>query len=180
MLSDPGGSYSAEIMDEAKQRFARAMAELRTNQRRWLETLVDVRATLDDSELDSHLSTRLEARVGDDAITVSGLPEDLRAYYVTRVFEREYGSGGVTGFLDWSSSLGPLVSEGYRHLGLAGTAAAFDQLWSSRILTRLATDEAYELSEEEEAELVDLGHAVGEHDHERIAFVRRNPHVFSV
>jgi hypothetical protein len=167
-------------MDEAKQRFAHAMAELRTSQRRWAATPVDVRATPDDSELDSHLSIRLQARVGDDALTVSALSDELRAYYVTRFFEREYASGGITGFLDWGSSLGPLVAEGYRRLGLHGTAAAFDQLWSSRTLKRLATDDAYEPSEDEEAELFDLGHAVGEHDDERIAYVRRYPDVFSV
>jgi hypothetical protein len=141
---------------------------------------VDVLATRDDSELDDHLSVRLGSLVGEDVVAVAAMSEDLRAYYVTRFFEREYGSGGVTGLLDWGAAVGPLVTEGYRRLGLNEPAMAFDALWSLPALQRLASDETYEPTDGEEAEFQHRAEAVGWHDHERIAFIRSHPEVFSI
>jgi hypothetical protein len=156
------------------------MEELFANTRRHAEMPVDVLATLDDSELDDHLSMRLAALVGEDVLAVAALSEDLRAYYVTRSFEREVGSGGVTGFLDWGAGLGPLVAAGYRRLGLVTASVAFDTLWSLQTLRRLAESEAYEPTDAEEAELQRCAEAIGWHDPERLAFVRSHPDVFSI
>ena len=142
---------------------------------------VDVAATADDSELDDHLWIRLSAVLdGEDEQSVRGLTADLRAYYVTRFFEWELGSGGPTGFLDFGSRLGPLVSEGYHHLDLPGAAEAFDRFWSLPAVQQVLENEAYLPSDDENEVMDAAAEAVGSHDAERMAFVRRHPEAFSI
>jgi hypothetical protein len=149
-------------------------------QRAWERTPVDVRGTPDDDVLDDHLWLRLTARTGDDPDTVASLSDGLRAYYATRLFEWECGSGGVTGFLEIAAWIAPHVAEGYRYLELPEAAAAFEALWSSPTVHRLNTDDSYEATDDDIAELERLAEAVGSHDHERVALARRHPGVFSI
>lgn len=92
----------------------------------------------------------------------------------------ECGSGGVTGFLETAAWIAPHVAEGYRHLELPEAAAAFEVLWSSITVDRLITDDSYEATDGDIAELEGLAEAVGSHDHERVTLARRHPEVFSI
>ena len=146
-------------------------------------TPVDVESTTDDAQLDDHLWLRLSAQVDGDA-ALAEMPDDVRAYYVTRAFEWEWGSGGITGVLMSASEVGPYVADGYRRLGLTQEAEMFDQMWSSPALqTMLAgfnADPDYEPSEDDVVDLDELSAAIGQHDDVRIQFVRQRPEIFSV
>ena len=142
---------------------------------------VDVVAAPDDSELDDHVWIRLAARLSsEDESSVGSLDADLRSYYVTRFFEWERDSGGPTAFLAFGSQIGRFVSDGYRHLDLHESADAFDHFWFLPAVQRLREDEAYEPSDEEDLAMEVASEAVGRHDSERIAFVRRHPEAFSI
>jgi hypothetical protein len=147
--------------------------------RRLESTPVDVAGTSSDGELDDHLWLRLSQRAAtnDDMRLMS---DDHRAYYATRHFESEIGSGGPTGFLDWGRDVAPFVESGYRHLGLEGAARAFEAFWSSPITQRLVAHHNADLDQNAEATIAALAAAVGTHDIERLAFVRAHPQSFSI
>jgi hypothetical protein len=164
-----------------REHVERAMGDLFRRSAEQASTRVDVATTHDDSELDDHLWNRLSAQLGsEDELSVHNLPAHLRSYYVTRFFEWERDSGGPTGFLAFGSQLGQFVSAGYRHLDLHGAADAFDRFWSLPTVHRLREDDAYLPSDDEDEVMHAAAEAVGTHDAERIAFVRRHGEAFSI
>jgi len=176
----PGEGITPERRAELEHEVGRVFGRFFDRQRTWERMPVDVRGTPDDDVLDDHLWVRLGARTGDDPDAVASLSDGLRAYYATRLFEWERGSGGVTGFLETAAWIAPHVAEAYRYLELPEAAAAFEALWSSPTVHRLITDDSYEATDEDVAELETLAEAVGSHDHERVALARRHPDVFSI
>lgn len=169
-----------EPMKEWLERYDRARKAFNASQPALQDTPVNVRGAADDRELDDHVWLRLSALTGEDHAEIATLPVDQRAYYVTRAYEREVGSGGPTGFLDWYGPIGPLIAAGYRHLGLAEAAAAFEAFWSSSVTQRLLVDPDDQPSPAETATHEDLASEVGEHDADRIAFIRAHPDSFSI
>jgi hypothetical protein len=176
----PGEGITPERKAELEHEVGRIFSRFFDRQRTWERRPVDVRGTPDDDVLDDHLWVRLGACTGDDPEALASLSHDLRAYYATRLFEWECRSGGVTGFLETASWVAPHVAQGYRYLGLPEAAAAFEALWSSPTVHRLITDDSYEPTDDDIAELGSLAEAVGSHDHERVALARRHPDVFSI
>ena len=176
----PGEGITPERKAELEREIGRTFGRFFDRQRTLERTPVDVRGTPDDDVLDDHLWVRLGARTGDDPETVASLSDGLRAYYATRLFESERGSGGVTGFLETAAWIAPHVAEGYRYLELPEAAAAFEALWSTPTAHRLIADDSYEATADDIAELERLAAAVGSHDHERVALARRHPEVFSI
>ena len=67
-----------------------------------------------------------------------------------------------------------------RDLDLPDAAEAFEALWSSPTVQRLTTDDSYEATDDDIAELERLAEAVGSHDRERVALARGHPEVFSI
>lgn len=173
----PNEGITPERKAELEREVARIMGGFFDGQRTRERERVDVQGTPDDDVLDDHLWARLGVRTGDDPEAVASLPDELRAYYATRLFEWECGSGGVTGFLDTAAWIAPHVAEG---LELPEAAAAFEALWSSPTVHRLMTDDSYEPTDDEIAELDTLAEAAGSHDHDRVALVRRHPEAFSI
>lgn len=146
----------------------------------WAQGQVDVRGGGEsDDELDDHLWIRLSARCPSDA-DVRALPDDLRAYYVSRLFEWSLAMDGPTVFFTDHPGLCDLVAPAYRRLGLDEAAIAYERFADSTAARRLLEDGTHELSADEHAELVARWQAIGEHDAERITFVRARPDLFSV
>lgn len=170
---------AGESMTDWLERYDRAQRAFKASRSRPEDVPVDVTATADASQLDDHIWLRLAAKTADDRSAIEALPDDQRAYYVTRVFEWELGSGGPQGYAEWHSELGSFVAAGYRHLGLPGAAAAFDALWTSQVMNRLVCSPDAELTDGERASLWELADVVGQHDTARIAFVRAHPDSFS-
>jgi hypothetical protein len=168
----PGEGITPERKAALEHEVGRVFGRFFDRQRPW-------ERTPDDDVLDDHLWVRLGARTGDDPDTVASLSDVMRAYYATRLFEWECGSGGVTGFLETAALIAPHVAEGYRYLELPDAAVAFEALWSSPTLQR-KTDDSYEATDADVAEHESLAEAVGSHDHERVALARRHPEVFSI
>ena len=87
-------------MKEYLERYETARIAFNAAQPTLQETPVVVRDAANDNELDDHVWLRLSALTGEDPAAIATLPADQRAYYVTRAYEWEVGSGGATGFLE--------------------------------------------------------------------------------
>jgi hypothetical protein len=156
--------------------------ELFRHQDQLAKTPVDVAGSAeDDSELDDHLWLRIWALLTPQGTVeeVEQLAPDLRAYYVTRVYEWERGFADDSFFAHFGL-LTHLVADGYRHLGLADAAQAFESLRASRVVRRLLEDDEFIPSDDELQVLSDLSRRVGDHTADRMAFVRARPEVFSI
>jgi hypothetical protein len=146
----------------------------------WAQAEVDVRSGGEtDDELDDHLWLRLSARCPSNA-DVRALPDDLRAYYVSRLLEWSLAMDGPSVFFTDHPELCDLVAPAYHCLGLDEAATAYERFADTTAARRLLEDGTHELSADEHAELVAGWQAIGEHDAERIAFVRDRPDGFSI
>ncbi len=133
-----------------------------------------------DDELDDHIWERLVKQLRDDR-DIRNLTADLRAYYVTGLFERLGLHDGPDAFIAAYPALLDLVSPAYRHLGLDGAADAFERYLASAPAQRLIADpQLTDWSEEEHDALFVLWDAIGIHQAQRIAFVRSKPETFSI
>ena len=149
--------------------------------RRFGETPVDVAGTPDDAELDHHLWLRIGELVPDyTRASVLKLPTDVRVYFLTRLFEFEALNDGPEAFVQICPELLGLVAPAYRHLGLDETAQSVDHYVASEATMRLLADPDTLPSAQEVDDLGRMLEEVGVHDAERIAFVRANPHSFSL
>jgi hypothetical protein len=160
-------------MDDANRQFD----DFLRGAARLAATPVDVRLEQDASNLDDHIWLRVGQLV-ENGKPVASLPEDLRAYFVTRFFEYEFDSGGPTGFLDWDGAeLARFVAPGYRHLGLSAAATAFERLWASPLMQALVADPEAEAAHDD---LWELRRAVGSNNKARVNFIRSHPDTFSI
>ena len=177
-ISKHEGDASEERLAEIRDSVRNGFAELRRTLAEWQSTQVDVSSTGDDSELSDHLLLRLAANVAGSPDGVQSLSEDLRAWYVTRTFEDEVGSGGPTGFLAFGGeAIATFVADGYRRLGLLDAADRFEEFWSSPAMTGLRTDIEANVAEDELWRLIN---EIGENHEARVAYVRARPTVFSI
>lgn len=134
----------------------------------------------EDSKLDDHAWLRtLRLVPGATPGEAAMLPADVRAYYVTRLFEWENQSGGPDAFFLHYGDLAPLVADGYRHLGLEGPAEAFEELLANPVTARLRDDPHFTPTDAEFDEIDSLTTAVGLHDAVRIDLIRSRPDSFS-
>jgi Domain of unknown function (DUF4375) len=146
-------------------------------------------ASVPDAELDGWLWTRVCDLVDGSAASVGGLPEALRAYYATRLFEWEVMNGGLHQYFfnNPEPELLDLVLDGYRLLGLEEHAtvvrelvaplAKREALWRESL--RDGTIETFMESYVESA-LPELDDRIELHDAERLRFVRRRPSAFAI
>jgi hypothetical protein len=168
------------VRKDLREELERLSSSFWKQHRSHMASPVDVSSTADDDELDDHLWLRLADRTGNDPAEVAALPEEVRAYYATRAFESEVGSGGVDGFIDVAGGIGHLVADAYRLMNAPDAAVAFEALWASPTVRRLLSDDSYVLTDPELEEVGRLADTVGIHDVERIALVRRHPDLFSI
>jgi hypothetical protein len=148
--------------------------------RRLGDTPVDVEGTPDDSALDDHLWMRISALVPDYArASVLRLPADVRAYFLTRLFEWESAHDGPDAFVQLCPELLGMVGPAYRDLGLDEAARSFEAYAAAEPTRRMLADHDALPTPADLDVLVRLVHQVGFHDAERIAFVRKRPESFS-
>jgi hypothetical protein len=170
----------AEMRERIRARVDPLLAQYRTAVEAMAATPVDVEGGGEaDEELDEHLWTRLSHRCESEA-EIRALPDDLLAYFVTRLFEWSILHDGPEAFFAFYPELSDLVAPGYRHLGLGGAASAYYDFVASLPARKVLADAEYEFTDEEHAELNELWEAIGEHDADRIAFVRQRPGLFSI
>jgi Domain of unknown function (DUF4375) len=142
-------------------------------------------ATLEDSELDDRIWSRLLDRYSFDETSLATTPKEVRAYLATREFEWEVGNGGLFQYFHNypSEQLLAHVIEGYSLLDLEEAQAALETvIWP--IAKREAAWSATLEDENEfskgyiESELPRYDHLVANHDAERIKFVRAHTKYF--
>jgi Domain of unknown function (DUF4375) len=167
------------------------VSEYRETLRRWRSTALRIEdiASLPDAELDDWLWTRLCDLVDGSVASVGGLPEAQRAYYATRLFEREVMNGGLHQYFFNNPEPGllDLVLDGYRVLGLERQTAVVRELVaplarreaSWRDSLRDGTVETFMESYVESA-LPKVDPRIEEHDAERLRFVRSLPYAFAI
>jgi hypothetical protein len=180
-------------MPEAAPRdLARLKAELLARRAKRLDpyllTAADI-ATLEDTNLDDRVWARLLSQVdpGDPEALIA-LPEGVRAYLATRLFEWEVGNGGLHQyFFNYPSpDLLALVLDGYRHLGLpearrvveevVAPVAEAERPWRESL--RDGTIEGF-FGSYPQSLLPDHDDSIGYHDDIRVRYVRAHPELFS-
>lgn len=167
-------------MSDSSREARDEVSEAMHNVRRLSETPVDVAATPDDGALDDHLWLRISALVPDYArASVLKLPSDVRAYFLTRLFEWETAHDGPDAFVQLCPELLGLVAPAYRDLGLDGAAQWFDRYATAEPTRRLLADPNALPSPDELDVLVRIVDQIGFHDADRLAFVRAHPQSFS-
>lgn len=139
----------------------------------------------DGGEIDPHLDDHLWLRVlklvpGIAPDEVGRLQIDVQAYFLTRLFEWETGSGGPLAFFDNSGDLAGLVAAPYRHLGLDRAAEVYETLLASDGAQRVMDDRSYMPSDSDLAVAGVLVDEIGDHDADRLVFVLSRPAVFSI
>ena len=147
-------------------------------------------SSLPDDELDDRIWLRLGETVGDgDAASVATLPELLRAYYATRVFEWEVMNGGLHQFFFNypEPRMLELVLEGYRSLGLDGAAATVREVVEPIAQREAEWREALRDGRIEtfmesyvETALPEYDDRIEIHDADRLAVARRDPSRFAI
>ena len=153
-------------------------------------TEAEIAATADDYMLDDRLWLRyVTLAAGTTAADVAALPEGVRAYFATRLFEWEVMNGGLHQFFfnNPDPAMLDLALEGYEYLGLGDVAALIREIVAP-IAAREAEwreslrDGRIETFMESyvESELPDFDERIEVHDAERLSFVRANPSTFAV
>lgn len=142
-------------------------------------------ASLEDSDLDDRIWSRLLNRYSIDETSLATAPKEVRAYLATREFEWEVGNGGLFQYFHNhpSEQLVAQVIEGYSLLQLPESGKTLEEIiwpiakteaaWSATVQGLDEFSASYSKSR-----LPQFDHLVTFHDAERIKLVRAHPELF--
>lgn len=134
---------------------------------------VDVAQIADDDELDDRLWARVSELAGEASRDeVLRMPDDVRAYFLTRLFEWLSDADGPDAFVTYYPGLLEMLPDAYRHMGLTQAAEAAARFSVAAPTQQLIADSDNDLSPAELEELRAMLNEVGSNDAARIAFVR--------
>ena len=167
--------------------FDKLTEEYRAQGREQRETPVTQQmiASLEDSDLDDRIWSRLLNRYSIDETSLATAPKEVRAYLATREFEWEFGNGGLFQYFHNypSDQLLAQVIEGYSLLQLPESRKTLEEViwpiakseaaWSATLQGPDDFSAGYAKSK-----LPQFDHLVTFHDAERIKFVRAHPELF--